>query len=157
MNFTLVSRKKTYRKDKEISRDLENISENTGLISFPHHLGSAVVKPEDKGKIKGRAIAAMKEQTERQMAQLYNQMKVLSEQANHIKERVRISEKIYLAQINFEPVIGHTYYLYLKKDHEYMLSMIGPEEWGYELPFTSYQATVRLLADHTWEVVDRKF
>ncbi len=147
-------RKNTYQKEKVFHEKPENIAENPGLISFPHHLGSAVIKPEDKGKIKGRAMAAMKEQTERQMAQLYHQMKILAEQASHIKERVKVSEKIYQSQINFEPVIGHIYYLYLKKDHDYILSMIGPEEWGREMPFKSFQAAVKLLSDHTWEVLE---
>ena len=136
-----------------MGKEPDNVSMNPGLISFPHHLGSALIKPEDKGRIKGNAMAAMKEQTERQMAQLYDQMKVLASQANHIKERIKISEQIYQAQINFEPVIGHIYYLYLKKGRDYVLSMIGPDEWGNELPFKSYQATAKLLSDHTWEIL----
>lgn len=97
----------------------------------------------------------MKEQTERQMAQLYAQMKVLAQQANHIKERVNISEKIYQSEINFEPVIGHVYFLYKKSGDVHVLSMISPQEWGKEIPYQSYLATVKLLSDHTWEVIDR--
>jgi hypothetical protein len=89
-----LSSRKTNSKKKDRDRP-DNVTDQPGLIPFPHHLGSAVIKPEDKGKIKGRAMAAMKEQTERQMSQLYDQMKVLAEQANRIKERVNISEKIY--------------------------------------------------------------
>jgi len=149
-----VNKKKTKRKGDKIGKKPDNVTDNPGLINFPHHLGSAVIRPEDKGKIKGRAMSAMKDQTERQMAQLYDQMKVLARQASKIKERVKISEQIYQSQINFEPVIGYHYYLYLKKDQDYVLSMIGPEEWGNDLPFKSYQATVKLLSDHTWEVLD---
>jgi hypothetical protein len=149
-----LSKKKTERKDIKNPIDPDKVSENPGLISFPHHLGSAVIKPEDKGKIKGRAMAAMKEQTERQMAQLYGQMKVLADQANQIKERVKISETIYQSQINFEPVIGHIYYLYKRDDHHHVLSMIGPEEWGKDMPYKHYLAMVRLLSDHTWEVIE---
>jgi len=149
-----LHKKKTHRKKVINPIDPERVANNPGLINFPHHLGSAIIKPEDKGKIKGRAMAAMKEQTERQMAQLYDQMKVLADQANHIKDRVNISEKIYQSQINFEPVIGHNYYLYLKKDHEHVLSMIGPQEWGKDMPYKNYLATVKLLSDHTWDVVE---
>lgn len=100
-------------------------------------------------------MAAMKEQTERQMNQLYDQMKVLAEQANRIKERVGISEKIYNAEINFEPVISHVYYLYRKTDDLHVLSMISPEEWGKDMPYKNYLATVKLLSDHTWEVIEK--
>jgi hypothetical protein len=149
-----LSSRKTNSKKKDRDRP-DNVTDQPGLIPFPHHLGSAVIKPEDKGKIKGRAMAAMKEQTEQQMSQLYDQMKVLAEQANRIKERVNISEKIYNSEMNFEPVIGHIYHLYLKSDEVHILSMISPEEWGKEIPYQSYLVTVRLLSDHTWEVLNR--
>ena len=132
----------------------EKTTENPGLISFPHSVGGAIVKPEDKGKITGRAISAMKEQTEMQLQQLYDQMQVLVKQANEIKSRVHISEKIYLSQMSFEPIIGQTYYLYQKKDNSYTLSMIAPHEWGKRLPFKSFEAAVKLLSDHTWEVLE---
>ena len=137
--------------------DADKVSENPGLISFPHHVGSAVIKPEDKGKIKGRAMMAMKDQTHREMAQLYEQMQVLAKQAKEIHKRVEVSERIYLSQINFEPVINHIYYLYQNGDETTILSMVGPKEWGDTLPFEKYLATVKLLSDHTWEVLDKKF
>ena len=136
--------------------DPEDIAENPGLINFPHHVGSAVIKPEDKGKIKGRAMAAMKDQTDREMKQLYDQMQILVQQARDIKGRVEVSEKIYSSQINFEPVIGHIYFLYDRGNQETVLSMISPMEWGESLPFKKYLATIKLLSDHTWEVLEKK-
>ena len=140
------------------SIDLEDLkeksSDNPGLISFPHSLGSAVIKPEDKGKIKGRAMAAMKEQTQHQLHQLYEQMRTLARQANGIKNRVKVSERIYQAMMNYEPIIGQIYYLYEKENDDDLLSMISPEEWGKDMPFKSFIASVRLLSDHTWEVLD---
>ena len=140
------------------SIDLEDLkeksSDNPGLISFPHSLGSAVIKPEDKGKIKGRAMAAMKEQTQHQLHQLYEQMRTLARQANGIKNRVKVSERIYQAMMNYEPIIGQIYYLYEKENDDDLLSMISPAEWGKDMPFKSFIAGVRLLSDHTWEVLD---
>lgn len=138
--------------------DLEDLkdksSDNPGLISFPHSIGSAVIKPEDKGKIKGRAMAAMKEQTEHQLHQLYEQMRTLVRQANGIKNRVKVSERIYQAMMNYEPIIGQIYHLYEKENEDDLLSMISPDEWGKDMPFKSFIASVRLLSDHTWEVLD---
>ncbi|MCK5102753.1 MAG: DUF2452 domain-containing protein, partial [Cyclobacteriaceae bacterium] len=138
--------------------DLEDLkdksSDNPGLISFPHSIGSAVIKPEDKGKIKGRAMAAMKEQTQHQLHQLYEQMRTLARQANGIKNRVKVSERIYQAQMNYEPRIGQIYHLYEKENDNDLLSMISPDEWGKDMPFKSFIASVRLLSDHTWEVLD---
>jgi len=129
-------------------------AETPGLISFPHTVGGAVIKPEDKGKTRGRALTAMKEQTEHQLKQLYDQMQVLVNQAKDIKSRVLVSEEIYQSEINFEPIIGKIYFLYERKNKNGVLSMISPEEWGHKLPYHSYVAKVKLLSDHTWEVLE---
>ena len=128
-------------------------AENPGTLAFPHHVGSAVVKPEDEGKIKGLAMAAMKEQTAMQLKQLYDQMKVLADQAKAIRTRVHISERIYRAQMNFDPVIGKVYYLYERSPGKDVLSMIAPGEWGEKIPYKKFVAEVKLLSDHTWEVL----
>jgi hypothetical protein len=139
--------------------DLEKMKEGTtdkpGTIEFPHHSGSAIIKPTDRGKIKGRAVSAMHEQTDRQMSQLYEQMQLLAKQANDLKSRVEISERIYLAKINFEPLISHTYFMYEGPDGKDILSLIAPNEWGRSNTKMNYLATVKLLADHTWEIVEK--
>lgn len=132
----------------------DQAAENPGSLTFPHNLGSAVVKPEDIGKNKGRAVAAMKEQTSMQLKQLHDQIRVLVNQAHDIKKRVEVSERIYMSQMNFEPLIGQVYYLYEKDDHTDLLSMISPAEWGKDNPFKLFLARVKLLSDHTWEVLD---
>ena len=125
-----------------------------GIIPFPHTIGSAPILPEDAGKIRGKALAAMREQTKNQMTQIYEQMQVLVNQARELRSRIEVSEKIYMARIQFEPVIGHTYYLYEKDDQSHFLSMISPEEWGRKLPYKQHIASVKLLSDHTWEVLN---
>lgn len=137
----------------DLHRLKEKTAENPGLLPYAHSVGGITVKPEDTGKIKGRAIAAMEQQTDRQMTQLYEQMETLAKQAKELQRRVEISNQIYNAQMGFEPLIGHTYYLYLKKDGTHTLSMVKPEEWGKSLPFQRFEAEVTLLADHTWDVI----
>lgn len=53
--------------------------------------------------------------------------------------------------MNFEPLIGHTYYLYQKENLRFVLSMLSPEEWGRSLKY-EFVAEVHLLSDHTWEI-----
>ena len=138
--------------------DLELMREKTtpdpGLIAFAHTVGSAIVKPTDAGKIRGKAVAAMHDQTHRQFRQLYDQMQTLVEQARDLEYRVKLSERIYLAKINFEPVINHVYYLYQRKDGTDFLSMVSPAEWGRVQPFEVFLGKVQLLSDHTWEVLE---
>ncbi len=137
--------------DLEKGRDM--ITNFPGLIQFAHSVGSALIKPEDKGRIKGNAVAAMHDQTDRQFHQIYDQMQTLINQANLLKERVTISERIYQADIGFTPVINKIYYLYKRKNEGDVLSMVGPKDWGKKMPFEDYIAEVRLMSDHTWEVI----
>lgn len=132
--------------------DPDKVAENPGLLPYAHTVGSAVVKPEDKGKIKGRAMAAMRQQTDKQIDQIRKQMEILADQAREIQRRVEASELIYDAEVGFEPLVGHSYYLYEKKDTSYVLSMIAPDQWGRSFPYAQFFAKVTLLADHTWEV-----
>ncbi|MAX78619.1 MAG: hypothetical protein CL843_00390 [Crocinitomicaceae bacterium] len=134
--------------------DADKVAENPGLMEYAHTVGSAVIKPEDKGKVKGRAMAAMVQQTNKQLEQLYAQMKVLAEQAQEVKKRVEVSEQIYQAEMGFEPLVGHTYHLYQRKDNSFVLSMVEPSGWGKRIPFERYVASATLMADHTWDVSD---
>ena len=131
----------------------EKTTENPGLLPYGHHAGSALIKPEDKGKITGRAVAAMHSQTDMQMAQIYDQMKLLADQAKKIQSRIAVSERIYQASISFEPLINHRYFLYQKEDGIDFMSMIGPEEWGRKKNWANFVAEIKLLADHTWEII----
>ena len=81
-------------------------------------------------------------------------MKTLIDQAKYLQKRVELSEKIYLADMGFQPVVGKDYYLYEKKSGKDMLSMVSPGEWGRRFPFEKYLGQVKLLSDHTWEVIE---
>jgi Protein of unknown function (DUF2452) len=133
--------------------DVTKVAENPGFLPYAHTAGGAVIRPEDKGRIKGNAMMAMYEQTDRQIGQLREQMETLVAQAKALQRRKEISEVIYQATLGFRPVMGHIYHLYRKKDATHTISLIAPEEWG-ECPYT-YLATVQLLYDHTWEVLNQ--
>lgn len=136
----------------DLDKEREKTTDQPGIIAFPHTVGGAVIRPDDQGKVKGRAVSAMRQQTDRQMRQLYEQAQTLAKQAQVIKERVEVSERIYQSEMNFEPIISKTYYLYQKKNDIDVLSLVSPEEWGSKHPFKNFVATVTLLADHTWDV-----
>ncbi|GAB3226546.1 DUF2452 domain-containing protein [Algoriphagus aestuariicola] len=137
----------------DLERMKESTTETPCTLPYAHHNGSAVVKPEDQGKITGRAVAAMHTQTDMQMAQIYEQMRLLADQAKKIQTRVEVSERIYQATMAFEPLINHRYFLYQKAEGSDFLSMIAPEEWGRKRDWATFVAEVKLLADHTWEIL----
>jgi hypothetical protein len=135
--------------------DKDKVAENPGLLPYPHNVGSISVRPEDEGKLKSRALSAMREQTARQLKQIQKQAELLAVQANEIRQRMLISEKIYRAKISFEPFVGHEYHLY-KREGEFVIMLISPDEWGLKQPAKlEYISSMRLLSDHTWELLDR--
>jgi len=135
--------------------DPDKITETPSSLEYGHHLGSAVVKPEDQGKLKGRALSAMEHQTDMQLDQIYEQMQLLAKQAEKLNSRKLISEIIYQAEMRFEPLINHVYHLYEKEDKSYLLSLIAPDQWGRSKKKFEFIATTRLLADHTWDVIEK--
>lgn len=133
--------------------DKDKVAENPGTLPYAHSVGSALIKPSKQGVIRSKALAAMEEQTDMQLAQIKKQIDLLAEQARAIDERKRVSEIIYSARMSFSPQISHTYHLYENHKEEYVLSMIAPHEWGNSRAFKQFIASVTLLADHTWKIV----
>ena len=133
--------------------DIDKVAEDPHLLPYAHTLGSAIIKPIDKGRVKGVAMSAMYEQTANQLHQIKDQVEHLLTQAQSIHNRIDISEKVYLAECAFKPVIGQVYNLYERSNGNWILSMVTPEEWGKNPPYY-YLASARLLHDHTWEILD---
>jgi hypothetical protein len=135
--------------------DAEKIAENPHLLPYAHERGGATIKPVDKGKIKGLAMTAMYEQTDMQLDQIKAQIELLARQANEIQNRMTISERIYEAEMGIDPIVGRIYYLYVRKNGKSVLSLVSPAEWGPSPPY-DYIATIKLLADHTWDILERR-
>lgn len=134
--------------------DPDKITDSPNFLPYAHHAGSLPIKPEDQGKIKSRALKAMEYQTDVQLKQIYDQIQLLAVQAKAIQERREISEMIYRCQLKFEPLIHHIYHLYQKQD-EFLLSLVGPNDWGRSQKPLVFCATVKLLSDHTWEIIEK--
>jgi hypothetical protein len=134
--------------------DKDTITDKPSTLAYPHHRGSLPVAPNRQGEIKIKAMGAMEHQTNQQLSQIKQQMELLAKQASAIQDRVEVSEQIYGAEMRFKPDVLHTYHLYQKENGKHTLSMIGPNQWGRrECPFT-FVASVKLLGDHTWEIVE---
>ncbi len=134
--------------------DPDKITATPHSLPYAHTRGSVEVKPIDKGRAKGRAVKAMYEQTDMQLEQIRRQIELLARQARAIQDRVQLSEEIYLAEMNFEPLMGNIYHLYRRREGKALLSLVGPREWGSKPPY-QFVATARLLSDHTWEILEQ--
>lgn len=147
---------KTSSEDFRNPIDPDKVVENPGLLPYAHHVGSALIKPTKAGVVRSKSLAAMEQQTDMQLEQIRKQIELLASQAQELKERKILSEQIYSAKMSFRPEINHLYHLYENGDGEYILSMIGPDEWGSKPKFRQFLNSVRLLADHTWAIVNQE-
>ena len=68
----------------------------------------------------------------------------LAKQANEIQDRVKVLNRIFVAQINYEPDIGKIYFLYSKENGDDVLSMMALVELGKSGPCKSFLAKIRL-------------
>lgn len=123
------------------------------VLPYAASVSGAVVKPNEEGVIRHKALSAMEEQTNMQLTQIRQQIELLAIQAKEIHKRKELSMLIYDAKLSFDPVIGQTYYLYQKEDGSHLVSMVSPKEWGAKIPFKAFVSAVKLLADHTWQEV----
>jgi hypothetical protein len=145
--------KKSSEKNKDFVNpiDPDKVAENPGLLPYAHTVGSAVIKPTKQGAIRSKSLSAMEQQTDMQLDQIREQIELLARQADELKQRRILSEQIYSSNMSFKPEINHVYHLYINQNDEYVLSMIGPDEWT-KPKFKEFVNSVRLLADHTWAI-----
>ena len=73
--------------------DIDKIAEDPHLLPYAHTLGSAIIKPVDKGRVKGVAMSAMYEQTANQLHQIKDQVEHLITQAQAIHGIQRVVDQ----------------------------------------------------------------
>lgn len=119
---------------------------------IPLSLSSPKIEPIDKRLVKATAFEVMQYQANQQIALLKKQADLIIEQVRAIEERMIISQKIYEADLNFEPIIGTVYHVYEHKGKT-VLSLIAPHEWGKKQTYQTHLCSARLLADKSWELL----
>tara|TARA_R110002072_G_scaffold64203_3_gene159501 strand:- start:111365 stop:111838 length:474 start_codon:yes stop_codon:yes gene_type:complete len=148
-------------KNIDVSKiDLERMktftSENPNTLAYGDNRGSAKVEKVDTDKIKSKAFKIMNKRLSEQVEDIVEQINNLQTQLAKIQFKRENSEELYYASIGFDPVIEQTYYLYQKEEGK-TISLVSPTEWGEESMKEKkmfYLATVKLLSDYTWEILD---
>jgi|688.fasta_scaffold18054_12 hypothetical protein len=124
-----------------------------GLLPYGHTIGAPAFRPTEMGVILSKSASAMNEQVEMQKSQILQQLELLKKQYIELEERRIISLIVYQAELRFKPENGHTYYLYNRENGTTFLSMIEPTSWN--RGDLIYIASVKLLSDMTWTVIEK--
>lgn len=78
-----------------------------------------------------------------------NKIESLKKNYQQLINEYQLNEMIYHAKINFEPIVGHVYHLYVdKNEDERFLSLIPPSSWKAE-----HLGSFRLNHEKIWELV----
>jgi hypothetical protein len=139
------------RDDGSTYTNSEFFHRQMSVLPYSAAVSGAVVKANEEGVIRHKALTAMEEQTNMQLEQIRRQIELLALQAQEIHKRKELSMLIYSAKLAFKPEIGQVYYLYEKQDGNHIISLISPKEWGEAMPYKNFVAACQLLADHTWK------
>ena len=77
-----------------------------------------------------------------QFSTVFNEIK---EQYNVLVKQQQYNQIIYNAKFNFQPIVGEIYHLYKRKNQEFFLSILAPEECNF-----NFVGSFQLNSDQIW-------
>ncbi len=123
--------------DKELQLLRDKSTDNPGLLPYPHHIGSAPIKPENTSNFVNRGVSKVNHEFK-------DRFERLRKEYESLLEEYEWNKIIYESDLRFEPVVGEIYHLYNNSGKKF-ISLIGPNEWDQE-----YLGTFKLSSDLKW-------
>ena len=112
---------------------------DANLKSYPTNLGAPSFDLPKVSLVKTEASKKMLDVFESERDEIIKRIEKLYEEYND-------SIMVWESKISFEPVVGHTYYLY-EFNNVKTLSLISPEQWD---KFDSFIGEFKLTSDRKW-------
>ena len=76
---------------------------------------------------------------------------MIKQEWENLREEFEMTEAIYRADYQFQPLTTETYHLYRREDQSTFLSLIPPQSWK-----QTYICSVQLLTNGTWKKIAPK-
>ncbi|MEM9141685.1 MAG: DUF2452 domain-containing protein [Bacteroidota bacterium] len=130
---------KQEKKPDSVVFDEEAQEYNAKLLPYASGVGAPKINPPDIGRWKNTNITTANHQFK-------SRYEAIREAYQELMEQFEYNTLVYSAQYNFEPITGETYHLYKSKDKSSFLSLIAPNECGFE-----HMGSFRLGPDKMWE------
>ena len=120
--------------------DNETQTYNSRLLPYGTNIGAPSIKPFGVSIWKNKNISSFNHIFNNKVEQIKSDYTKLIDEYN-------INELLYGAKMNFEPIIGQTYHLYLKNNStDHFLSLIHPDTWKSQ----EHKGSFQLNSDKTW-------
>ncbi len=100
---------------------LEAAPQSHKFMAYPASTLSPVIQPTDLTTFKSRGIGMVGRDLQQKIQEMHSEYRKLVDEFNWNK-------LVYESRFSFEPVIGHTYHLYMDAAG-FFLSMIEPARW----------------------------
>jgi hypothetical protein len=108
------------------------------LLEYASEVGSIKFEVQDVSLWKRKELEKVKNVFQQDLFEI-------NERIQKLMDEILLNDMIYSSNMNFEPIVGHTYHLYENKKGEKFLSLIEPELWN--MP---YLGTYKLNSDKKW-------
>ncbi len=115
---------------------------NAKSLPYASDIGAPKIELNDISHWKNNTITKVNHQLDAR----FNELK---KEYHKLMEQYEFNKLIYEAKFNYEPIIGKVYHLYKKANNTTFLSLLAPNECGF-----NYLKSFRLNADQIWEIVD---
>ncbi len=125
-----------------MSKKPDNVADNPGILPYGSNVGAPAIKPTNISSWKQERIVS----TNHYFETRYNEIK---EEYIKLMEEYEWNKLVYNAKYNFQPLVGHTYYLYQHKKGYLWLSLIEPEQWD-----QIFIGAFKLTTNDKWEKVN---
>jgi len=115
---------------------------DAGLLPYATNASAPKITSNDLTSWKNSNISKANHQIKTEYEKLKSAYDKLIEQYEY-------NALIYNAEFNFEPIVGQTYHLYIKKNEQTFLSIISPEECSF-----TFKGSFKLNDDKIWEKIN---
>lgn len=128
---------------------------NRNVTPYPIEAGSVKFDLVPVESQKDIMVNAARMHAQQEYDRIMQLVAVLQQQANDIRRRLDLTDKVRAARYNFQIYHGQIYWLVYDTRHQCSrLVHTGPTEWCTGAPAEyQYVCRIRWLGDHTWQEV----
>ena len=128
-------------KKKKDDKPLDYV-ENKAILPYGDNRGAPAIRPTDINSWKNERITS----TNHYFETRYNEIK---EEYIKLMQEYEWNQLVYNAKYSFEPILGHTYYLYQHEKGHLWLSLIEHTQWT-----QIFIGAFKLTSNNKWEKTD---
>ena len=125
---------------------------NRNISPYPTEAGGPKFELVPVEKQKDIMINHARMYAQQEYDRIMEMVSVLQRQADDLKRRLDITDLVYNAVYQFQPVMGNCYWLVSDtRKQQTILVMHGPNDWNTGKPENyDYITKVKYMGDHTW-------